>query len=73
MCAWLRPSLRGRIALQLVPRRVNFNIGQVGISAALQGELVNDAVVSVCCQRVVRVADRDGSAHAWPQTACVTR
>ena len=53
MCAWLRPLLRGRITLQLVPRRVNINIGQVGISVALKGELVHDAVVSVCCQRVV--------------------
>ena len=53
MCAWLRPSLRGRIALQLVPRLVNINIGQVGISIALQGELVHDAVVSEGCQSVI--------------------
>ena len=53
-CARLRQSLGFGVALQLMPRRRDgLNIGQVGISVALQGELVHDAVVSVCCQRVV--------------------
>lgn len=53
MCAWLRPSLGVGVALQFVPRWVDVNVGQVGVSIALQGELVHDAVVSVSCQRVV--------------------
>ena len=53
MCAWLRPSLGVGVALQFVPRWVDVNVGQVGVSIALQGELVHDAVVSVVRQSVI--------------------
>ena len=59
-CAWLRPSLGGRIALQFVPRWVDVNVEQVGVSITLQGELVHDAVVSVRCQHRVVGPNRHG-------------